>query len=78
MNTIKISVKSNKDAVLLTKLLKSLNFVINVEPVLEDKINKKNQFELINDLIEKKANSKLFQEIIDPVIWQKHLRNEWS
>ena len=78
MNTIKISVKSNKDAVLLTKLLKSLNFVINVEPVLEDKINKKNQFELINDLIEKKANSKLFQAIIDPVQWQKNLRNEWS
>jgi len=78
MNTLKISVKSNKDAVLLTKLLKSLNFVINVEPVLENKVNKKNQYELLNDLIEKKANSKLFQEIIDPVRWQKKLRNEWS
>jgi hypothetical protein len=78
MNTLKISVKSNKDAVLLTKLLKSLNFVINVEPVLENKVNKKNQYELLNDLIEKKANSKLFKEIIDPVRWQKKLRNEWS
>ena len=78
MNTLKISVKSNKDAVLLTKILKSLNFVINVEPVLENKINKKNQYELLNDLIEKNANSKLFKEIIDPVLWQKNLRNEWS
>ena len=78
MNTIKISVKSNKDAVLLTKLLKSLNFVIKVEPVIEDNVNRKNQFERINDLIEKKANSKLFKEIIDPVLWQKNLRNEWS
>ena len=60
MNTLKISVKSNKDAVLLTKILKSLNFVINVEPVLENKINKKNQYELLNDLIEKNAKSKLF------------------
>ena len=78
MNTLKISVKSNKDAVLLTKLLKSLNFVIKVEPVIEDNVNRKNQFERINDLIEKKANSKLFKEIIDPVLWQKNLRNEWS
>ena len=78
MNTLKISVKSNKDALLLTKLLKSLNFVINVEAVSENKINKKNQYELLDDLIEKNANSKFFQEIIDPVQWQKNLRNEWS
>lgn len=78
MNTIKISVRSNKDAVLLTKLLKSLNFVIDVEPVLIDKNKKNNQFETLNNLVEKLADRKLFSEITDPIRWQKNLRNEWT
>ena len=78
MNTIKISVKSNKDAVLLTKLLKSLNFVIDVESVLINEDKKNNQFETLNNLVEKLAHRKLFQEITDPVRWQKDLRNEWT
>ena len=77
MNTLKISVKTNKDAILLTKLLKSLNFVISVEPALEINEKDKNQYKLIDRLIEKMADKKLFPEINDPVQWQKKLRNEW-
>jgi hypothetical protein len=78
MTTIKISVKSNKDAALLVKLLKSLNFVINVEPVLETRADMNNQYELLKNILDKKASKKLFKEIKDPLQWQKDLRDEWS
>ncbi len=78
MNTLKISVKSNKDAALLMKLLKSLSFVVKVEPVPDNSAHKKNQYQQLNDLIEKMADKTLFQEITNPVRWQNNLRNEWT
>ena len=79
MNTIKIAVKSNKDANLLINLLKSLNFVTYVEQISDNKmIKKKNQFEKLNQLLDKLGNNNLFSEIANPVQWQKNLRNEWK
>lgn len=79
MNTIKIAVKSNKDANLLINLLKSLNFVTYVEQISDNKmIKKQNQFEKLNQLLDKLGNNNLFSEIANPVQWQKNLRNEWK
>ena len=79
MNTIKISVKSNKNAKLLISLLKSLKFVTNVEQISDSKsIKKEKQFEKLNQLLNKLGNSNLFSEIADPIQWQKNLRNEWK
>ena len=78
MNTLKISVKSDHDAALLMKLLKSLNFVVHVEPVLENKNEKRDQYEILKNLLDKMADKKLFPQITDPVGWQKDLRDEWA
>ena len=79
MKTIKISVDSNKDAILLIRLLNSLSFVSNVESVSGNQIIKKqNQFEKLNQLLDKLGNNNLFSEIANPVQWQKNLRNEWK
>ncbi len=77
MNTLKISVKSDKDALLLIRLLKSLNFVTKIEPVEEDATTK-NQVNNLKLLLDKLADKKLFSKINDPVNWQRQLRNEWS
>ncbi len=79
MKTIKISVDSNKDAILLIRLLNSLSFVSNVESVSGNQmIKKQNQFEKLNQLLDKLGNNNLFSEIANPVQWQKNLRNEWK
>ncbi len=79
MNTIKISVKTNRDANLLLRLLKSLNFVTEVEQIQEpENKRKENQFQKINSILHRYAKPDLFEEIKDPVRWQKSLRDEWA
>ena len=41
-------------------------------------IKKQNQFEKLNQLLDKPGNNNLFSEIANPVQWQKNLRNEWK
>ena len=79
MNTIKISVKTNRDANLLLRLLKSLNFVTEVEQIQEPETNiEQNQFQKINSIIHRYAKPELFKDIKDPARWQKSLRDEWA
>ena len=78
MNTLKVSVKTEKDAALLMNLLKSLSFVIHIEPVPEKETGKPDQYNILKNILQKMADEKLFMEIKDPVRWQKRLRDEWA
>jgi hypothetical protein len=79
MNTLKISVKNSSDANLLIRLLRSLNFVENVEEIKnESQRGKKEQYTVLVKLLSKIKKDELFQNIEDPVQWQKSLRDEWN
>jgi len=78
MTTIKVTVKTNKDAGFLVRLLKSLEFVSHIEsiPNIEER---KEHFHLqaIERLLQKFADKSLFSQIDDPIKYQKQLRDEW-
>ncbi|MCF8232318.1 MAG: hypothetical protein K9J27_09025 [Bacteroidales bacterium] len=79
MTTIKISVKSGSDANFLIRLLKSLNLELKIENInTEKELVPENQFENIQQILEKHADPDLFKDISDPVQYQKDLRDEWK
>lgn len=79
MNTIKISVKSGKDANLLIRLLKSLNFVSSVEQIDEkNSIQSLNHYDQLQKTLDKLNQEDLFSGIDNPDHWQKEQRNEWN
>ncbi|MBW6537350.1 MAG: hypothetical protein K0B11_20245 [Mariniphaga sp.] len=75
MATLKITVDNNKNARLLTRILQNMKFVKKVE--IENKIatNQYAKLKLIFNNIE--VNS-IFNDINDPVKWQKEIRDEWE
>ncbi|MCF8234145.1 MAG: hypothetical protein K9G67_05950 [Bacteroidales bacterium] len=79
MNTIKISVKSGKDANLLIRLLKSLNFVSSVEQIDEKNSRQSlNHYDQLQKTLDKLNQEELFSGIDNPDHWQKEQRNEWN
>lgn len=79
MNTIKVSVKSGKDANLLIRLLRSLSFVSKVEQIKEEHANRPiDQYHQLQQILEKAKEQELFKEMDDPSQWQNEQRDEWS
>ena len=79
MNTIKISVRSGKDANLLIRLLKSLNFVSSVELIDEKKAKRSvNHYAQLQNALDKITREEPFRDIEDPVQWQKEQRHAWN
>ena len=79
MTTIKISVKSKRDAILLYKMLQKISFVDKIEK--SESLGKhepKNQFLLLRKVLKEKGNPDLFNKLGDPVQWQRKLRDEWE
>nr|NQU93023.1 hypothetical protein [Bacteroidota bacterium] len=77
MNTIRVSVKSGTDLQLLIRLLKSMNMVISVEEEQVETVDQESQYQKINYVLKKYASSSLFSKIVDPVNWQREMRDEW-
>ena len=75
MTTLKITVDSKKNALLLKKMLRSMNFIKNIE---EEKTVKKSQFLILKDIFKDVKPNTIFREINDPVKWQNQLRDEWE
>lgn len=77
MTTLIVTVDNKKNAHLLTKMLKSMVFVKNIE---EDPIvsQQKDQFTLLNGVLKTIDSNSLFHSINDPVEWQKKIRDEWE
>ena len=77
MTTLKITVDSKKKAQLLTRLLKSMDFVKKVEE--ETPLTPiSDQYARLNELINAIRPKSLFSSIDDPIGWQKTLRDEWE
>ena len=77
MTTITVSVKNKRDAGLLIRMLKKISFVERVEETGEVP-TPVNQFEKLKSFLAAHSESCFFNEIPDPVSWQKQLRNEWE
>jgi len=74
MTTIRITVDNKKNARLLTRILRNMNFVKRIE---EDNNVVHNQFVVLKKIFGNLEPNKLFQEISDPVKWQREIRDEW-
>jgi DNA-binding transcriptional regulator WhiA len=74
MTTLKVTIDSKKNAKLLTKVLQNMKFVKKIEE--EDNVVVK-QYESLNELFDGIGQGDIFNEINEPVEWQKKIRNEW-
>ena len=77
MTTLKITIDNKKHAQLLTKLLKSMAFVKNIEedlPVTQVT----DQFVMLKNFFNAIEPNSLFSNISNPIEWQKNIRNEWE
>ena len=75
MTTLKITVDNKKNARLLSKVLKNMNFVKKIE---EENKASDNQYKTLNKLFNNIEHGKVFTEVDDPVKWQKEIRDEWE
>ena len=74
MTTLKITVDNKKNARLLSRLLRNMSFVKKVE---EENRIVRNQYSNLKKLFNSIESGQLFENINDPVQWQKEIRNEW-
>jgi hypothetical protein len=77
MTTLRITVDNRKHAQLLTKLLKSMEFVKKVEedtPVAPGS----DQYLTLKNILNTIEPNSLFCNIKNPVVWQKKIRDEWE
>lgn len=77
MTTLIITVDNKKNAQLLTKMLRSVVFVKNIE---EDSIanQQTDQFAMLNGILNTINPNSVFNNISDPIVWQKKIRDEWE
>lgn len=79
MTTLKISVKNRRDANLLYRILVKLSFIEKIEKIDTEQVpNDQMQYSRLKNILIEQAGPNLFNEISDPVKWQKDLRNEWE
>jgi hypothetical protein len=74
MTTLRITVDTKKNARLLTRILRNMNFVKRIE---EDNNVVHNQFVVLKKMFSNLEQNNLFREINDPVKWQREIRDEW-
>ncbi len=75
MTTLKITVNNKKNARLLSNILKNMNFVKKIE---EENKASDNQYQTLDKLFNNIKPGKVFNEIDDPVKWQKDIRHDWE
>ena len=77
MTTLKVTIDNRKHAQLLTKLLKSMAFVKNIEEDLPT-TQVTDQFVMLKNFFNAIEPNSLFSNISNPIEWQKNIRNEWE
>jgi len=77
MTTLKITVNNRKNAQLLTKMLKSMAFVKKIEEDLPVTQNT-DQFVTLKNIFSAIEPDSMFRDIMNPVEWQKSIRDEWE
>jgi hypothetical protein len=77
MTTLRITVDNRKNAQLLTKMLKSIVFVKDVEEDIT--VNKSaDQYKMLSQVLKTIKPNSVLNSIDNPVIWQKEIRDEWE
>ena len=76
MNTISVVVEQANNAFMLAEWLKNIRFVQDVTIDI-DKTARGNA-EAVQKALDAIQSKHLFSDIIDPVAYQKHIRNEWN
>ena len=75
MSTILVTVEQSNHAFMLVEWLKNIRFVQNV--TIDDKTMNGNA-EAVQKALDSIASKHLFSDIIDPVVYQKRIRDEWN
>ena len=75
MSTISVTVEKSNHAFMLVEWLKNIRFVQNV--TIDDKTVSGNA-EAVQKELDAIASKHLFSDIIDPVDYQRHIRDEWN
>ncbi|MGD9929775.1 MAG: hypothetical protein AB7U05_07120 [Mangrovibacterium sp.] len=79
MATLKIKVDTKQNARLLKKFLQNIPFVKKIEDDLQaNHPSSPSQYDQLKEILNTIEPGSLYGEIIDPVNWQKDLRNEWE
>ena len=77
MTTLKITIDNRKHAKLLTKLLKTMAFVKNIEEDLPAS-QVTDQFVTLKKFFNAIEPNSLFSNISNPIEWQNNIRDEWE
>jgi predicted AAA+ superfamily ATPase len=73
MTTLKVTVDNKKNARLLTRFLRNMNFVKKIE---EENSVVKDQYTNLGKIFNSIESNDLFSGVKDPVKWQKKIRDE--
>jgi len=76
MSTISVTVEKANHAFMLAEWLKNIRFVKDVTIEVDKTAN--GNVEAIQKALDAIRSKNLFSDILDPVAYQKHLRDEWS
>ena len=79
MTTLKITIDSDKNALLLRQMLESVKFVkkIEADKTSVKKTSDHNQYIKLKAILDSVGGNMLFKNL-NPVEWQKKLRDEWE
>jgi hypothetical protein len=73
-NTISVTVDHANNARMLAEWLKNIRFVKEVKIEIDRPL--RGNAEVVQKVLDSKKSKNLFADIIDPVAWQKELRDE--
>ena len=76
MNTISVTVDQGKNALMLAEWLENIHFVQEVKIDIDKTAN--GNFDDIQKALDAIKSKHLFSDIIDPVAYQKSIRDEWN
>jgi len=75
MNTISVTVEQTNQALLLAEWLKNIRFVQKVTIDIDKPV--KGNAEAVQKVLNSLKSKRLFNDITDPVAYQRQIRNEW-
>ena len=76
MNTISVSVEQANQAFMLVEWLKNIRFVKDV--TIDTHKTASGNVEAVQKALDAMQSKHLFSDIIDPVDYQRRIRDEWS
>ena len=76
MSTISVTVEQDSHALMLMEWLKNIRFVKDV--TVEVNTMASGNVEAVQKALDAIQSEQLFADILDPVDYQKHIRDEWS